>query len=406
MAPAAATQLPNLWDEAHAAALDEPGLLLYRSNLLGGDLRIANFGGGDASAKIVALDPLDRKPVDVLWVKGSGGDLGSMKLDGFATLCLDKLERLKGAYRGLDHEDEMVALFNHCTFNLNPRAASIDTAPHAFAPYAHVDHMHPDAVIAIAGGAGGIGSANAHRMLAEGACVVIADIDASGCDATAAELSRAYGKDAVRGVTIDVTREEAVEDAFAKAALAYGGLDIVVSNAGIASAAAIEDTSLALWNRNIDILGAGSFLTSRAAFRLMKAQGIGGSIIFIVSKNGLAASAGTSAYCAAKPLELHLARCLALEGAAFGIRVNSVNPDAALRGSKIWQGEWRDQRAQSNQVTVDELEEVHRQRSPLKLSVYPEDVAEAVYFLASDVASKSTGDIINVDAGDAVSFTR
>ena len=243
-------------------------------------------------------------------------------------------------------------------------------------------------------------------MLAEGACVVIADIDAASCDATVEELSSAYGKDAVRGVTLDVTREEAVEAAFAEAALAYGGLDIVVSNAGIASAAAIEDTSLALWNRNIDILGTGYFLTSRAAFRLMKRQGIGGSIIFIASKNGLAASPGASAYCAAKSLELHLARCLALEGAPLGIRVNSVNPDAVLRGSKIWQGEWRDQRAQSNKVTVDELEEVYRQRSLLKLSVYPEDIAEAAYFLASDAASKSTGNIINVDAGNAVSFTR
>jgi NAD(P)-dependent dehydrogenase (short-subunit alcohol dehydrogenase family) len=138
----------------------------------------------------------------------------------------------------------------------------------------------------------------------------------------------------------------------------------------------------------------------------MKRQGIGGSILFIVSKNGLAASPGASAYCSAKALELHLARCLALEGAPYGIRVNCVNPDAVLRGSKIWQGEWRDQRAQSNKVTVDELDEVYRQRSLLKLSVYPEDIAEAAYFLASDAASKSTGNIINVDAGNAVSFTR
>ena len=203
-----------------------------------------------------------------------------------------------------------------------------------------------------------------------------------------------------------MTQEDSVEAAFAAATLAYGGLDILVSNAGIASAAPIEETSLALWNRNIEILGTGYFLASRAAFRLMKAQGIGGSIIFIVSKNGLAASPGASAYCSAKALELHLARCLALEGAPFGIRVNSVNPDAVLRGSKIWQGEWRDQRAQSNKVSVDELEEVYRQRSLMKLSVYPEDIAEAAYFLASDAASKSTGNIINVDAGNAVSFTR
>ena len=691
MAPAAATPLPDLWDETHAAGLDEPGLLLYRSNLLGSDLRITNFGGGNTSAQVEAADPLTGVRVKVLWVKGSGGDLGSIKRDGFATLYLDRLETLKSHYRGLAYEDEMVDKLRYCTFDLNPRAASIDTPLHAFVPYAHVDHMHPDAVIAIAaaansqaltrqifgdeigwlpwrrpgfelglelehlarenpllngvvlgghglftwghtardcyhttlrvinraaewlaangktpafggertpslspqerreaacrlmpairsrissserkighfidapevlafvnsreletlaplgtscpdhflrtkiwplivpadaddatldrlvaayrddyaayyqrcrhpdspamrdpnaviylvpgvgmisfakdtatariaaefyvnainvmrgasgvdryvglaeqeafnieywrleeaklqrmpkpramqgrvalvtGGAGGIGSAIARRMLAEGACVVIADIDAASCAAMVEALSSVYGKDAVRGVTLDVTREEAVEAAFAEAALAYGGLDIVVSNAGIASAAAIEDTSLALWNRNIDILGTGYFLAARAAFRVMKRQRIGGSIVFIVSKNGLAASPGAAAYCAAKALELHLARCLALEGAPLGIRVNCVNPDAAPRGSKTWRGEWRDQRAQSNKVTADELEDVYRQRSLLKLSVYPEDVAEAAYFLASDAASKSTGNIINVDAGNAVSFTR
>ena len=150
MSQAAAIPLANLWDEAHAAGLDEPGRLLYRSNLLGGDLRITNFGGGNTSAKIDMADPLTGEPVRTLWVKGSGGDLGSMKRDGFATLYLDRLESLKGRYRGLAHEDEMVGLFNHCTFDLNPRAASIDTPLHAFVPHAHVDHVHADAVIAIA----------------------------------------------------------------------------------------------------------------------------------------------------------------------------------------------------------------------------------------------------------------
>ena len=145
----AAKPLSNLWDDAHAAGLDEPGQLLYRSNLLGADLRITNFGGGNTSAKIEAADPLSRQQVAVLWVKGSGGDLGSMKRDGFATLYLDKLESLKRLYRGLAHEDEMVALFDHCTFNLNPRASSIDTPLHAFVPHRHVDHVHADAVIAI-----------------------------------------------------------------------------------------------------------------------------------------------------------------------------------------------------------------------------------------------------------------
>ncbi len=142
--------LPNLWDDAHAAKLDEPNLLLYRSNLLGSDLRVTNFGGGNTSAKIDGTDPLTGETVKVLWVKGSGGDLGSMKLDGFSTLYLDKLLKLRSVYRGLAREDEMVALFNHCTFNLNPRAASIDTPLHGFAPHAHVDHVHADAVIAIA----------------------------------------------------------------------------------------------------------------------------------------------------------------------------------------------------------------------------------------------------------------
>ena len=142
--------LPDLWDDEHAASLDDPGKLLYRSNLLGSDLRITNFGGGNTSAKLTANDPLSGVPTQVLWVKGSGGDIGSMKLDGFSTLYLDKLDSLKGLYRGVANEDEMVALFDHCTFNLNPRATSIDTTLHGFVPHRHVDHVHADAVIAIA----------------------------------------------------------------------------------------------------------------------------------------------------------------------------------------------------------------------------------------------------------------
>jgi rhamnulose-1-phosphate aldolase/alcohol dehydrogenase len=690
--------LPDLWDDERVASLDEPGLLLYRSNLLGGDLRITNFGGGNTSAKIVGADPLTGAPTKVLWVKGSGGDLGSMKLDGFSTLYLGKLIGLKSIYRGLAHEDEMVALYDHCTFNLNPRATSIDTPLHAFVPHAHVDHVHADAVIAVAasenaealtreifggvlgflpwqrpgfdlglklgamaeanpgykgvvlgghglfawgptskdcyrttlavintaaawiganargdafggprvkalsaadrrdgaagllpairkrisagerkighftdasavlefvnsrdlkplaafgtscpdhflrtkirplvlpfdpaapnleetigsldrsldgyradyaayyarcrradspamrdpnpviylvpgvgmlsfakdkatariaaefyvnainvmrgassvsryvglaeqeafdieywrledsklqrmpkakslagrvalvtGGAGGIGQAITARLLGEGACVVLADIDAQGLDQAVAGFRQRFGKDVVTGVAADVTDEKAVQSAFREAVLAYGGLDILVSNAGIASAAPFEDTSLDLWNRNISILATGYFLSARAGYRIMKDQGLGGSIVFVASKNALAASPGASAYCAAKAAEVHLARCLALEGAPHGIRANTVNPDAVLRGSKIWQGEWRAQRAASNKVSEAELEEVYRQRSLLKLSVYPEDIAEAVYYFASDLSAKSTGNILNVDAGNAVSFAR
>lgn len=690
--------LANLWDDAHAAALDEPGRLLYRSNLLGSDLRITNFGGGNTSAKVKAIDPLTREPVEVLWVKGSGGDIGSMKRDGFSTLYMAKLKALKGLYRGLAHEDEMVGYLPHCTFDLNPRAASIDTPLHAFVPYAHVDHVHPDAVIAIAasadaerltreifggemgflpwqrpgfdlglklgamaeanpqfvgvvlgghgvftwgdtakscyettlrilqksadwlaahekrpsfggarvatldadarravaarlmpeirgriskderklghfddspavlefvasdalatlaplgtscpdhflrtkirplvlpfdpaapdvdalvaaldgeiaayradyaayyercrrpdspamrdpnavvflipgvgmltfakdkatariagefyvnainvmrgasgvssyvglaeqeafdieywlleeaklqrmpkpkslagrvalvtGGAGGIGSAVAAKFLAEGACVVLADIDEAAGRETEAQLAKAFGRDAVRAVAMDVTREESVVAAYRAATLAFGGVDIVVSNAGIASAAPVEDTTLALWNRNMDILATGYFLVAREGFRLLKTQGLGGAMVFVASKNALAASPGASAYCTAKAAEVHLARCLALEGAPFGIRVNTVNPDAVLRGSKIWQGEWREQRAASNKVSVDDLEEVYRQRSLLKLAVLPEDIAAATYFLVSDQSAKSTGNILNVDAGNIQSFPR
>ena len=698
IAPIDTSLLVSRWDERHAAKLTPPELLLYRSNLLGSDLRITNFGGGNTSAKLAERDPLTGEAVTVLWVKGSGGDLGSIRLDGFSTLYQEKLEGLKALYRGPTQEDEMVGYLPHCTFNLNPRAASIDTPLHGFLPYAHVDHMHPDAVIAIAasrnsraltkeiygdsvgwlpwrrpgfelglmletfarenpqaigvvleshglftwgqdghacyettiatinkaiawlaekeaalakpvfggaqvtadepaarrataaklmvairgeigksgsklghfdddpavlefvnsqrlgelaalgtscpdhflrtkirplvvdyagdaeatlsglggaiaafredyagyyerckrasspamrdpnpvvylvprvgmitfardkatariaaefyrnainvmrgastvdtyvglpeqeafdieywlleeaklqrmpkpkslagrialvtGGANGIGRAAAAKLMAEGAAVVLADIDEAALGETATAFAKAYGKDNVRSVVMDVTDEAAVIGAFADAVGAYGGLDILVSNAGISSAAPIEDTTLAMWNRNMDILAKGYFLVSREAFRVMKRQGLGGSIVFVASKNGLAASVNASAYSTAKAAEIHLARGLALEGAPLGIRANVVNPDAVLRGSTIWTGEWREQRAAAYKIKPDELEEHYRQRSMLKRSVLPEDVAEAIYFLASDLSAKSTGNIINVDAGNALSFTR
>jgi rhamnulose-1-phosphate aldolase/alcohol dehydrogenase len=691
--------LENRWDEPYAAGLDEPGKLLYRSNLLGADKRITNYGGGNTSAKVMETDPLNGEKVKVLWVKGSGGDVGTIKLDGFATLYQDKLESLKGIYKGVEDEDRMVGFLPHCTFNLNGRAASIDTPLHGFVPFTHVDHMHPDAIIAIAasknsreltkeifgadigwlpwrrpgfqlgldlgafvaanpnakgvvleshglftwandakscyeltleiinkaivwfaertegktifggavteslpdeerraiaarlmpeirgrigkaerklghfddqdavlefvnsnalrplgalgtscpdhflrtkirplivdfdpaepdvdaiitgldkaledyradyaryyndckhdnspamrdanpviflvpgvgmlsfardkatariasefyvnainvmrgastvseyqglpeqeafdieywlleeaklqrmpkpkslagqvafvtGGAGGIGRATAARLIGEGACVVLADIDQAALDGTKADFVKKYGADAVRGVRLDVTKEDGVISSFADACVEFGGIDILVSNAGIASSAPIETTELSMWNRNIDILATGYFLVSREAFRLFRRQNLGGNVVFVASKNGLASSPNAAAYCTAKAAEIHLARCLALEGAEAGIRVNTVNPDAVLRGSKIWSGEWREQRAASSKIEIDELEEHYRKRSLLKLNVFPEDIAEAIYFLASDLSAKSTGNIINVDAGNAQSFTR
>jgi rhamnulose-1-phosphate aldolase/alcohol dehydrogenase len=681
------------WSDATAAKLTPEELLLYRSNLLGSDLTITNFGGGNTSGKIAGRDPLTGAPVQVLWVKGSGGDIGSMKLDGFATLYMDKLLGLEKLYRGVDREDEMVGYLPHCTFNLNPRAASIDTPLHAFLPFADVDHVHPDAVIALAassngevateeiygkdvgwlvwkrpgfdlglrlrdyaarrpglrgivlqnhglicwgenakacylntidliaraarhlnakaagrpafggqavaplapgaraavasklmprlraamagtarkighfsddaeimefvcsrdfdrlaalgtscpdhflrtkieplvldparvdddaylvramedyrkahaayharnvgptdapmrdpnpvvvlmpgvgrmifaadkttarlasefygnavnvmrgaetvgryvglpekeafgieywaleeaklrrlpkpralvgrvvlvtGGAGGIGLAVAERMLSDGACVMLADYDAAALETAHTSLAQRFGADPVRAVLCDVTREDQVAAAFDAVAREFGGADIVVANAGLASSAALEDTTLEIWNRNYEVLAKGYFLTARAAFPLLKKSA--GALVFIGSKNAIAAATNASAYASAKAAALHLARCLALEAAPFGVRVNVVNPDAVLRGSRIWEGSWREERARAYGVDAGaELEEHYRARSLLKRDVFPEDVAEAVYFLASDASSKSTGNIINVDAGNVQTFTR
>lgn len=236
--------------------------------------------------------------------------------------------------------------------------------------------------------------------------MVLTDKDAERLAAAELAFADRHGRDVVRSVVADVTDEAMVMAAVAATAKEFGGVDILVSNAGIASAASVEATTLEIWQRNMAILSTGYFLFGREAFRLFKAQGFGGSIVFVASKNGLVASVDASAYCTAKASEIHLARCLALEGAAHGIRVNVVNPDAVLRGSQIWSGKWRAERAESYKISDDELEEHYRQRSLLKRNVFPEDVAEAVLFLASAQSAKSTGNIINVDAGNAAAFTR
>ncbi len=695
----AANRLTNLWDDVKAAAMTEAERLVYRSNLLGSDKRVTNYGGGNTSSKIMQKDPLTGQDVEVLWVKGSGGDSATIKLDGFATLYMEKLRALKTLYRGVAFEDEMVGFLPHCTFNLNSRAASIDTPLHAYVPRSFVDHMHPDAIIAIAaardskalthkifgsdigwlpwkrpgfelglwlekfclenpaasgvvlenqglftwgdtpkscyettlatinkavawfesetrgmqafggaavkslnakdrqdiaaklmpkirgaisasqykvghfddseavlefvnsanlkplaalgtscpdhflrtkicplviafdpakpdidnviadlpkaiadyrtfyqayydrcksdnspairdpnavvylmpgvgmftfasdkqtarissefylnainvmrgasavstyvglpeqeafdieywqleeaklqrmpkpkslagqvafitGGGGGIGKATAVRLLREGACVVLADIDNAALKKAQSDLSASFGNDNVVTTSVNVTDEQQVIKSFGAAAATFGGIDILVSNAGLASSAPITETTVELWDRNLDVLAKGYFLVSREAFRLFHAQNIGGNVVFVASKNGLAASPNASAYCTAKAAEIHLARCLALEGADKQIRVNVVNPDAVLRGSKIWTGEWKEQRAAAYKMSTDDLEEHYRSRSMLKRSVFPEDIAEAIYFLASDMSSKSTGNIINVDAGNAQAFTR
>jgi rhamnulose-1-phosphate aldolase/alcohol dehydrogenase len=258
----------------------------------------------------------------------------------------------------------------------------------------------------VTGGGGGIGQATAARLLAEGACVILADLNAGALETASDGLKATFGKDVVRSVVCDVTDEAQVKAAFDEAAREFGGLDILVANAGIASAAPIEETTVELWRKNYDVLAEGYFLTAKHAFALLRRQG-GGSIVFIGSKNALAATPGASAYASAKAASLHLARCLALEGASDGIRVNVVNPDAVIRGSRIWDGDWRKERAGAYGIDAgEELEAFYRDRSMLKRSVLPEDVAEAVYFFASDASGKSTGNILNVDAGNAQAFPR
>ena len=670
--------------------------LIIRSNLLGSDLKVTNFGGGNTSSKISLKDPITKKMENVLFVKGSGGDLGSIKEDGFASLYLDKFNSLKNIYRGFNHEDEMVGYYPMCTFNNNPRAASIDTPLHAYVPFPEVDHTHPDSIIALAtmnngrevinkvyqgkvgwlnwqrpgfdlglkmenlieknkdimgivlghhglftwgdtskecysnsiqlikraqtylnnsikkysfgkpiykkktqpdfeekliatirgllskenskilhldksditlefvnsqnlkkvaavgtscpdhflrtkrlpmvlpslseliknenkinkiieenltkyknayakyymrnkskgspnlrdpypviilipeygmmsfaknkstarvsseffcnamnvmkgaegiskytgltekeafrieywdleeaklkrmppekelagkvalitGAAGGIGSATANKFLSEGCCVVLTDIDTSALEAKKEEFIKKFGKDVVHSIAMNVTSEKEVKKAVSSSINTFGGIDILVANAGFSSAALFENTSSKLWDKNMDILSKGSFLISREVYQKMIEQNNGGSIIFIASKNSLNASKGASAYSVAKSSLLHLSRSIALEGANYKIRSNVINPDAVIQGSKIWQGEWKKQRAASNKISVNNVEDFYKNRSLLKVSILPQDIAEGIYFFASSKSQKSTGNIINIDGGNITSFTR
>jgi rhamnulose-1-phosphate aldolase/alcohol dehydrogenase len=261
-------------------------------------------------------------------------------------------------------------------------------------------------VAMVTGGASGIGRAIAVRFAEAGAHVVIADRNLTGAEELASELVQTYGDGRGLAVAMDVTDEAAVKRGFQTTVLAYGGLDIVVSNAGLSTSNPITDTSLQEWNLNLDVLGTGYFLVAREAFKVLQAQQWGGSIVFIASKNGLVGGRNAAAYSSAKALEIHLARCLAEEGGAHGIRVNTVNPDAVLQGSGIWSSSWREQRASTYGIHPDQLEAHYRERTTLKVNVLPEDVAEAALFLASDRSAKSTGNLINVDGGVAAAYPR
>ncbi len=262
-------------------------------------------------------------------------------------------------------------------------------------------------VVLVTGAAGGIGSAICRRMAQDGAHIVATDIDLAGAEQLAVSLNQHYGNGRALAVQMDVTDEESVYAAFEQAALTFGGIDVIINNAGLASSAPITETSLAEWNQNWAVLATGYFLVARAGFRLLQEQKCGGSLVFIASKNALVAGKNAAVYSTAKAAETHLARCLAEEGGPFGIRVNTVNPDAVLAGSRIWNSAWREERAATYGVAPDQLEEIYRKRTTLGVNILPEDIAEAVAFFASPTrSSKSTGNMLNVDGGVAAAYPR
>jgi len=693
-----------LWDEKKAAELagDEVGLLIYRSNLLGADLRLTNYGGGNTSCKAMAKDPLTGNETEVMWVKGSGGDLGTLKRSGLAALYVDRLRSLKNIYRGIEFEDEMVELFNHCIYDLHSKAPSIDTPLHGFLPFKHIDHLHPDAAIAIAaakdgeritkelfsgtigwvgwqkpgfdlglklkqcldenpgirgimlgshglftwgdtayesyvntleviercaqyledntgktkpvfggskiqslpadqrlkqaaalapvlrglcssktnmighftdddrvleyinsndldrlaplgtscpdhflrtkisplgltlaagddltdsasikeklvpafeayrkmyadyyetckhpnspairdanpvviiypgvgmftfakdkqtarvaaefyinainvmkgaeaiseytslprqeafnieywlleeaklqrmpkpkalsgrialvtGSAGGIGKAIAKKFADEGACVILNDNDATRLETAKAEFQQQYGKDVFTSVLLDVTSSETIANACNAAALTFGGVDIIVNNAGLSVSKPIEEHTEKDWDILYDVLVKGQFFVTQAGVNVMRKQAMGGDVINIVSKNALVSGPNNAGYGSAKAAQLHLSRLNAAELGKDGVRVNVVNPDAVISDSKIWEGAWAAGRAKAYGVKVEELPAFYAKRTLLNEIINPEDIANACFAFVGGLLSKSTGNVLNVDGGVSTAFVR
>jgi rhamnulose-1-phosphate aldolase/alcohol dehydrogenase len=258
----------------------------------------------------------------------------------------------------------------------------------------------------VTGGASGIGRAAARKLADLGAHLVVADLNEAGAEQVAAELQEAHGERTAVALPVDVTSEDAVKEMAQRAVLAFGGLDILVCSAGLATSAPFVETTLEDWERNYAVLARGYFLPAREAFRVLIQQGRGGSLIFVGSKNALVAGANAAAYSSAKAASLHLARCLAEDGGKHGIRVNTVNPDAVIEGSAIWSSAWKAERASTYGVSEADLPDFYRGRTTLNESVYPEDVAEAIAFFATARSGKSTGNVINVDGGVPAAYPR
>lgn len=693
-----------LWDEAKAASLagDEVALLVYRSNLLGADLRLTNYGGGNTSCKAMAKDPLTGKETEVMWVKGSGGDLGTMKRNGLAALYVDRLRSLKNIYRGIEFEDEMVELFNHCIYDLSSKAPSIDTPLHGFLPFKHIDHLHPDAAIAIAaakdgeritkelfngtigwvkwqkpgfdlglqlkqcldenpgirgimlgshglftwgdtayesymntleviercaqylednygkkgktfggqkieslskeerlrkaadiapvlrgfcssqikmighftdddrvleyinsndlerlaplgtscpdhflrtkisplvlnlsagedisaitkvkekiaplfeayrkmyadyyntckhpnspamrdpnpvvilypgvgmftfakdkqtarvaaefyinainvmkgaeaiseytslprqeafnieywlleeaklqrmpkpkalsgkialitGSAGGIGKAIAKRFAEEGACVILNDNNSDRLEEAKQEFNTLFGKDVFAADILDVTKADSIEQTLKTASLAFGGVDIIVNNAGLSISKPIEEHTEKDWDLLYDVLVKGQFLVTQKGVEIMRKQNFGGDVLNIVSKNALVSGPNNAGYGSAKAAQLHLSRLNAAELGKDKIRVNVVNPDAVISGSNIWSGGWAEGRAKAYGITVEELPDYYAKRTLLHAIISPDDIANACFAFVGGLLNKSTGNVINVDGGVAAGFVR
>ena len=691
-----------LWNDAAAAQItNEIDLFIYRSNLLGADLRLTNYGGGNTSVKITDKDPLTGMEVEVMWIKGSGGDIGTLNKSGCAALYVNRLLALENVYEGIETEDKMVELFNHCIFDLNSKAPSIDTPLHSFLPFKHIDHLHPDAAIAIAaakdgakiteelfngeigwvgwqrpgfdlglrlrtclnkatekgiklkgimlgshglftwgdtafesylntldviekcaeylessyknvfggqkiaalssekrqniaakiapilrgycssyrkmighftddarvlefinsndltklaplgtscpdhflrtkiaplvlepeklkeeeylnnifeeyragytayyetgkhrsdgpsnspamrdpnpvvilypgigmftfskdkntarlaseyyinainvmkgaeaiseytalprqeafnieywlleeaklqrqpkpkalsgrvamvtGSAGGIGKAIAKKFAEEGACVVLNDINQERLASAKEEFIKKFGKDSVATTSLNVTDSKSISSAMDAAALAFGGVDIIVNNAGISISKTIENHTLEDWDKLYDILVKGQFFVTQAAVKIMKKQGFGGDIVNIVSKNALVSGPNNAGYGSAKAAQLHLSRLNAAELGADKIRVNVVNPDAVIADSNIWAGGWAEGRAKAYGITVEELPAYYAKRTLLGESILPDDIANACFAFVGGLLSKSTGNVLNVDGGVAMAFVR
>ena len=704
-----------LWDESKAASMagDEVALLVYRSNLLGADLRLTNYGGGNTSCKAMAKDPLTGLETEVMWVKGSGGDLGTMKRNGLAALYVDRLRSLKNVYRGLEFEDEMVELFNHCIYDLASKTPSIDTPLHGFLPFKHIDHLHPDAAIAIAaakdgeritkelfngtigwvkwqrpgfelglmlkqcldenpgirgimlgshglftwgdtayesyintleviercaqylesppapkgelkreafggpkiqslpkeqrlqratslapvlrgfcsshtplqggkggmighftdddrvlnfinsndlerlaplgtscpdhflrtkisplvlnlgaeedlndvmklkeniaplfeayrkmyaeyynsckhdnspairdpnpvvilypgvgmftfakdkqtarvaaefyinainvmkgaeaiseytslsrqeafnieywlleeaklqrmpkpkalsgrialitGSAGGIGKAIAKKFAEEGACVVLNDNNAERLEQAKEEFKTLFGRDVFAADVLDVTKSDTVEQTLKTAVLAFGGVDIVVNNAGLSISKTLEDHTEKDWDLLYDVLVKGQFLVTQKSVEIMRKQNLGGDVLNIVSKNALVSGPNNAGYGSAKAAQLHLSRLNAAELGKDKIRVNVVNPDAVISGSNIWSGGWAEGRAKAYGIAVDELPDYYAKRTLLHAIISPEDIANACFAYTGGLLNKSTGNVLNVDGGVAAGFVR